>query len=203
CPSYENIPPEVNIITKGRTKAGSPLKLRADITDDVLGDNFQIQWTSENEEIEFTEPNSLLSKVISWVPGTYPVSCTVSDGEHMVSVSTLITVEKSDIYDQIGAEDGIEAPAPEILVTIPEYADRQQIIDAHIENLNDTEIAWYSVILNGNQVIPVDNDGNFTITMPNRDGKYSVDIRAFDWSGKSDQKLYYITVDSAVPTVNV
>ena len=61
------------------------------------------------------------------------------------SVKTIVC-EPADSYADIDPDHQDEATAPQISVVLPQYADRKEQISAKIENLNDTEISWYSVI---------------------------------------------------------
>ncbi len=140
------------------------------------------EWTCTNANATFTDSAALLTTVSFAETGSFDIVCTVTDGENTVTAIKTVTVEPSDSYADIDP-DKQEAPAPEIEVVLPEYADRKQVINAKIEKLNDTEISWYSVIFNGNTAVNVDDEGNFTLTMPNKDGEFPVVVRAFDWSG--------------------
>lgn len=73
-------------------------------------------------------------------------------------------------YADIDPEHHDEATAPKISVSLPEYADKNEKINSKIENLNDTEVSWYSVIFNDNEPVDVTDDGKFSLTMPNNDG---------------------------------
>lgn len=63
--------------------------------------------------------------------------------------------EPADNYADIDPDHQDEAVAPQISVALPQYADRKEQISAKIENLNDTEISWYSVIFNNNTAVDV------------------------------------------------
>ncbi|MCM1224534.1 MAG: hypothetical protein NC548_59810, partial [Lachnospiraceae bacterium] len=128
------------------------------------------------------------TSVICSETGSYDIVCTVNDGEKTVQAMQKIVCEPADNYADIDPDKSDEAIAPKISVDLPEYADRNEKINAEIQKLNDTEISWYSVIFNENTAVNVSDDGKFSLTMPNKDGTYTVVIRAFDWTGKSDVK---------------
>ncbi len=201
-PAYSNTEPSAEVVCKNIVKVNIPVNIRADISDDCLKSDIIAEWTCTNANVTFTDSTALLTIVSFAETGSFDIVCTVTDGENTVTAVKTVTVEPADSYADIDP-DKQEAPAPEIEVVLPEYADRKQVINAKIEKLNDTEISWYSVIFNGNTAVNVDDEGNFTLTMPNKDGEFPVVVRAFDWSGKSDVKEYTIIVDSAVPTVEV
>ncbi|NLL72699.1 MAG: VWA domain-containing protein, partial [Clostridiales bacterium] len=201
--THTNLPPIINIITNGRTKVNYPLNVRAEISDDGLPSEMTILWSSNSSNITIANNESLATTVVAQKAGVYQLLCTVSDGEHTRSDTIDIVVEEEDHYDDIDPEGGVEAPAPEIEVNIPKYANPRQKIDAQIINLNQTEISWYSVIINGSQVINVADDGSFSFTTPNSNARQSVVVRAFDWSGKSDMKEYVINIDATVPEIKV
>lgn len=202
APAYSNVEPAAEVVCKNTVKVNTPVNIRADISDDCLKSDIAAEWSCTSENVTFSDSSALLTTATFTETGSFEIVCTVTDGENTVAAVKTITVEPADSYADIDP-DNQEAPAPEIAVDLPEYADRKQVINAKIEKLNDTEISWYSVIFNGNTAVTVDDDGNFTITMPNKDGKFPVVVRAFDWAGKSDVKEYIITVDSIVPTVAV
>lgn len=201
-PEYSNEEPTAKIISKNATKVNVPMNVRADISDDCLESDITVEWSSESGEVSFADNASLITNVSISETGSYEIICTVSDGENTVIARKTIKCDPADSYADIDP-DKQEAPAPEISVDLPKYADRKQVINAKIENLNNTEISWYSVIFNGNTPVNVDDDGNFTLTMPNKDGTFPVVVRAFDWAGKSDVKEYEIIVDSSAPTISV
>ena len=201
-PAYSNTEPSAEVVCKNIVKVNVPFNICADISDDCLKSDITAEWTCTNANATFTDSTALLTTVSFAETGSFDIVCTVTDGENTVTAVKTVTVEPADSYADIDP-DKQEAPAPEIEVVLPEYADRKQVINAKIEKLNDTEISWYSVIFNGNTAVNVDDEGNFTLTMPNKDGEFPVVVRAFDWSGKSDVKEYTIIVDSAVPTVEV
>lgn len=202
APAYSNVEPAAEVVCKNTVKVNTPVNIRADISDDCLKSDIAAEWSCTSENVTFSDSSALLTTATFTETGSFEIVCTVTDGENTVAAVKTITVEPADSYADIDP-DNQEAPAPEIAVDLPEYADRKQVINAKIEKLNDTEISWYSVIFNGNTAVTVDDDGNFTLTMPNKDGKFPVIVRAFDWAGKSDVKEYIITVDSIVPTVAV
>ena len=201
-PEYSDSEPTAEIISKDSTKVNVPMNVRADISDDCLTSDVTVEWSSESDKVTFADSASLITNVSISETGNYEILCIVNDGNNTVIARKMITSEPADSYADIDP-DNQEAPAPKIAVDLPEYADRKQVINAKIENLNNTEISWYSVIFNGNTPVTVDDEGNFTLTMPNKDGKFPVVVRAFDWAGKSNMKEYTITVDSAVPTVSI
>ena len=135
-------------------------------------------------------------------PGKYEIKLSVNDGAKTETASYIINVSERDVYDDIDPESH-EGTAPEISAALPKYADRGQKITAKIENLNNTEISWYSVIFDGRTAVDVDENGSFTITMTNSDRVVPVVVRAFDWSGRSDVKEYEINVSGIIPTVEV
>ena len=161
--SYTNLPPLVNIVTNGITKVNYPLNVRAEIADDGLLSEKTLLWTSDSPDITIANSSALMTTVLAQKPGTYELVCSVNDGEHTSSDTVIITVEEEDYYDDIDPEEGAEAPAPEIEVNLPDYSDQGQVIKSQIVNLNQTEISWYSVIINGNQVVNVADDGSFSL----------------------------------------
>ena len=169
------------------------MNVRADISDDCLKSDITIEWSSESDKVSFSDINSLITNVSISDTGSYEIICTVSDGENTVTARKTISCDPADSYADIDP-DKQEAPAPEISVDLPQYADRKQVINAKIENLNNTEISWYSVIFNKNTPVTVDDDGNFTLTMPNKDGKFPVVVRAFDWAGKDILHIAYKSI---------
>ena len=198
-----NNEPVHTINSKDRIKVNVPIRMRAVLTDDCLKSDISITWSCEDENIRFSDVSKLLTSVICTETGSYDIICTVSDGENTVQYIKTIVCEPADIYADIDPEHQNEAAAPKITVALPQYADRKEQISAKIENLNDTEISWYSVIFNNNTPVDVTDDGEFTLTMPNSDGTYKVVVRAFDWAGKSDVKEYSIIVDSTSAAVNI
>lgn len=202
-PIYSNAAPQAKIVSSLSAKVNVPMNIRADISDDCLKNNLSIIWSSDNDMVKFADSTVLMTTCTSSVIGKYKITCTVNDGEKTVSDTSEITVGEADSYADIDPENGGVALAPEISVDLPETAEKNQVINAKIENLNNTEISWYSVIFNSNTPVIVADDGSFTLTMPNRDGSYKVVVRAFDWAGKSEVKEYTIKVDSTKPTVSV
>ena len=198
-----NSEPVLSINSKDRTKVNVPMRMRAVLADDCLKSDISITWSCEDENIKFSDASKLLTSVICTETGSYDITCLVSDGENTVQSVKTIVCEPADSYADIDPDHQDEATAPQISVVLPQYADRKEQISAKIENLNDTEISWYSVIFNNNTAVDVTDDGEFTLTMPNSDGTYKVVVRAFDWSGKSDVKEYSIIVDSTSAAVNI
>lgn len=202
-PDFSNAEPILEIASKSVTKVNVPLNIRADLADDCLKSDISIKWSCDDENVKFADDSELMTSVICAETGSYDIVCTVNDGEKTVQNMRTIVCEPADSYADIDPDNKDKAVAPKIRVTLPKYADRNEKINAKIEKLNDTEISWYSVIFNGNTAVNVDDEGNFTLTMPNRDGTYEVVVRAFDWAGKSDVKEYEIIVDSVVPAVEI
>ena len=202
APEFSNAEPTAQIVCKDTVKVNNPLNIRADISDDCLRSDIAVEWSCTEDGVTFGDSTAFLTNAVFTKTGSYEIVCTVNDGENTVAAVKNITVEPADSYADIDP-DRQESPAPQIAVELPEYAYRKQVINAKIENLNDTEISWYSVIFNGNTAITVDDDGNFTLTMPNSNAKYPVIVRAFDWAGRSDVKEFVITVDGIIPSVFV
>lgn len=148
-----------------------PLKMRAVLADDCLKSNISVTWSCEDENVKFSDASKLLTSIISTETGSYDITCLVSDDENTVQCVKTIVCEPADSYADIDTNHQDEAAAPQISVVLPQYADRKEQISARIEKLNDTEISWYSVIFNNNTAIDVTDDGEFTLTMPNSDGK--------------------------------
>ncbi len=201
-PDFSNAEPTLEVVSKSVTKVNVPLNIRADLADDCLKSDISVKWSCDNENVKFADNTKLMTSVICAETGSYDIVCTVNDGEKTVQNMRTIVCEPADSYADIDP-DKQEAAAPKIKVDLPKYADRKEVINAKIEKLNDTEISWYSVIFNGNTAVNVDDEGNFTLTMPNSDGTYKVVVRAFDWAGKSDVQEYEIIVDSVVPAVEI
>ena len=199
----ENSEPVLSINAKDRTKVNVPLRMRVVLSDDCLKSDISITWNCEDENVKFTDASKLLTSVICTETGSYDITCTVSDGENTVQSVKTIVCEPADSYADIDPEHQGEAAAPKISVVLPQYADKNEKISAKIEKLNNTEISWYSVIFNEKTPVEVSDDGEFTLTMPNKDGTYQVIVRAFDWSGKSDVKEYTIIVDSTAASVSI
>ena len=202
-PDFSNAEPTLEIVSKSVTKVNVPLNIRADLADDCLKSNISVKWSCDDENVKFADDSELMTSLICAETGSYDVVCTVNDGEKTVQNMRTIVCEPADSYADIDPDKKDEAVAPKIKVNLPKYADRNEKINTKIEKLNDTEISWYSVIFNGNTAVNVDDEGNFTLTMPNRDGTYEVVVRAFDWAGKSDVQEYEIIVDSIVPAVEI
>lgn len=202
-PELSNETPVLEIASKSLTKVNVPLNIRAVLSDDCLKSDLSIEWSSDNENVKFSDSSSLKTSVICSETGSYDIVCTVNDGEKTVQAMQKIVCEPADNYADIDPDKSDEAIAPKISVDLPEYADRNEKINAEIEKLNDTEISWYSVIFNENTAVNVSDDGKFSLTMPNKDGAYTVVIRAFDWTGKSDVKEYKIVVDSTTANVEI
>ena len=202
APEFSNAEPTAQIVCKDTVKVNNPLNIRADISDDCLKSDIAVEWSCTEDGVTLGDSTAFLTNAVFTKTGSYEIVCTVNDGEKTVAAVKNITVEPADSYADIDP-DRQESPAPQIAVELPEYAYRKQVINAKIENLNDTEISWYSVIFNGNTAITVDDDGNFTLTMPNSNAKYPVIVRAFDWAGRSDVKEFVITVDGIIPSVSV
>ena len=199
---YKNDKPNVEIAVKSNAKVNIPINLRAVISDDLAGSDISVKWSSENESISFTDSEALITTATVSKAGNCDIVCTVSDGENITQAICIINIDPQDKYEDIDP-DKEEAAAPNISVNIPEYADRGQKINAKIENLNSTEISWYSVIFRGNTPINVSDDGSFSLTMPNSNGTYHLVVRAFDWAGNSDVKEFDIIVDSSVPNIEI
>ena len=202
-PDFSNTEPTLEIASKSVTKVNVPLNVRADLADDCHKSDISIKWSCDDENVKFADDSKLMTSVICAETGSYDIVCTVNDGEKTVQNMRTIVCEPADSYADIDPDKKDEAVAPKIKVNLPKYADRNEKIDTKIEKLNDTEISWYSVIFNGNTAVNVDDEGNFSLTMPNRDGTYKVVVRAFDWAGKSDVQEYEIIVDSIVPAVEI
>ncbi len=202
-PDFSNAEPTLEIVSKSVTKVNVPLNVRADLADDCLKSDISIKWSCDDANVKFADDSKLMTSVICAETGSYDIVCTVNDGEKTVQNMRTIVCEPADSYADIDPDKKDEAVAPKIKVNLPKYADRNEKIDTKIEKLNDTEISWYSVIFNGNTAVNVDDEGNFSLTMPNRDGTYKVVVRAFDWAGKSDVQEYEIIVDSIVPAVEI
>lgn len=201
-PEIDNSEPNVAVYGKAGTKVNVPVTLRGIVSDDCLSDRLSFDWSCSNDNVAFSDKNSLITSAVFSAGGEYEVKLKVSDGEKTAAAMFTVTVSPADKYEDIDPESG-EAAAPEISVALPQYADRYQKIPARIENLNNTEISWYSVIFNGNQTVEVSDSGEFTLTMPGRNGAYKVVVRAFDWAGKSDVKEYTITVNTEIPTIEI
>ena len=201
-PEFSDAEPTAQVVCKDTVKVNNPLNIRANISDDCLKSDIVVEWSCTEDGVTFGDSTAFLTNAVFTKTGSYEIVCTVNDGEKTVTAVKNITVEPADSYADIDP-DRQESPVPEIAVDLPEYAYRKQVINAKIENLNDTEISWYSVIFNGNTAITVDDDGNFTLTMPNSNAKYPVIVRAFDWAGRSDVKEFVITVDGIIPSVFV
>lgn len=202
-PDFSNAEPTLEIASKSITNVNVPLNIRADLADDCLKSDISVKWSCDDENVKFADDSKLMTSVICAKTGSYDIVCIVNDGEKTVQNMRTIVCEPADSYADIDPDKEYEAAAPKIKVNLPKYADRNEKITAKIEKLNDTEISWYSVIFNGNTAVNVDDEGNFTLTMPNRDGTYKVVVRAFDWAGKSDVQEYEIIVDSIVPAVEI
>lgn len=202
-PDFSNAEPTLEIVSKSVTKVNVPLNIRADFADDCLKSDISIKWSCDDENVKFADDSELMTSVNCAETGSYDIVCTVNDGEKTVQNMRTIVCEPADSYADIDPDKKDEAVAPKIKVNLPKYADRNEKINTKIEKLNDTEISWYSVIFNGNTAVNVDDEGNFTLTMPNRDGTYKVVVRAFDWAGKSDVQEYEIIVDSVVPAIEI
>lgn len=200
--NIDNSSPVVVIDSEETVKQNVPLRIYADISDDCFIDKLSVQWSCNNEESTILNENALITSIIFNSTGTYTLSCMVSDGENSIEITKDIIVTDGDEYSSIGTGT-VEAIKPEINVDLPEYANTKQTINAHIDNLNSSEIAWYSVIANDKTAITVDSDNNFTLVMPSYNYTYNVVVRAFDWAGNSDVKEYSITVDSTVPTITI
>ncbi len=202
-PDFSNAEPTLEIASKSVTKVNVPLNIRADLADDCLKSDISIKWSCDDANVKFADDSKLMTSVICAETGSYDIVCTVNDGEKTVQNMRTIVCEPADSYADIDPDKKDEAVAPKIKVNLPKYADRNEKINTKIEKLNDTEISWYSVIFNGNTPVDVTDDGEFSLTMPNRDGTYKVVVRAFDWAGKSDVQEYKIIVDSIVPAVEI
>ena len=204
----ENIPENDNseanaaIYAKLGTKVNVPVTVRGIVSDDCLADDLSFEWSCIDGNVTFADKNALITSAIFSSEGEYEIKLTVNDGEKTAVALFGIIVSPADKYEDIDPESG-EASAPEISVKLPQYADRYQKISAKIENLNNTEISWYSVIFNDRTAVEVSDSGEFTLTMPGSNGTYKVVVRAFDWSGKSDVKEYTIIVNSETPTIEI
>ena len=198
-----NAAPSVSVISKGVTKVNVPMVVRASVKDDCLSSDISVSWSCDSENVKFSGADGIITSVTCAEAGSYDIVCTVNDGEKTVTGTKTIVCEPADSYADIDPDHEDEAVAPKINVVLPKYADRKDKISTKIEKLNNTEISWYSVIFNGSQAVEVNDEGEFTLTMPNRDGTYTVVVRAFDWSGKSDVKEYSIIVDNTLPDVDI
>ena len=201
-PETDNCEPNAAIYAKLGTKVNVPVNVRGIVSDDCLSDDLTFEWSCTNSNVTFADKNALITSAAFSTEGEYEIKLTVNDGEKTAMALFEITVSPADKYEDIHPESG-EASAPEIFVNLPQYADKYQKISARIENLNNTEISWYSVIFNDRTAAQVSDSGEFTLTMPSRNGTYKVVVRAFDWSGKSDVKEYTIIVNSETPTIEI
>ncbi len=201
-PDYSNEQPQTDIYCKDSAKINMPVNIRAEVSDDCLTSDITVLWSCDSENAVFANEESILTTVTFSEVGDYEIVCSVSDGKEIVTTTHTITVEPLDAYEDIDP-DIIETVLPKIKVDLPKYADKRQIISSKIELLTETEISWYSVIFNNKTAVAVEEDGSFSLTMPNRNGTYKVIVRAFDWAGNSDTKEYTITVDSTVPTIKI
>ncbi|MCM1524507.1 MAG: polymorphic toxin-type HINT domain-containing protein [Ruminococcus sp.] len=198
----ENSQPSAEIFTKHNAKVNVPVNVRGIVSDDCLAKDLTFEWSCNDGNVTFADKNALNTSAVFSAEGEYTVRLTVNDGEKTAEDVFDITVSPADTYADIDPESG-EAAAPKISANIPRYADRYQKITVKIENLNNTEIAWYSVIMNGRQTIEVSDEGEFTFTCPGSYGDSKIVIRAFDWAGQSDVKEYTITVSNEEPTVEI
>ncbi|MBP0958420.1 MAG: VWA domain-containing protein, partial [Oscillospiraceae bacterium] len=201
-PETDNSEPNASIYAKLGTKVNVPVTVRGIVSDDCLADDLSFEWSCTDGNVIFADKNALITSAVFCSEGEYEIKLTVNDGEKTAVDLFGITVSPADKYEDIDPESG-EASAPEISVKLPQYADRYQKISAEIENLNNTEISWYSVIFNDRTAVEVSDSGEFTLTMPGSNGTYKVVVRAFDWSGKSDVKEYTIIVNSETPTIEI
>lgn len=199
---HENNAPTVSISAKDTVGVNRPVTLRAVISDDLNGGEITVKWSSENGSVTFENDESLITAATVSEICSCDIICTVSDGDKTVQAISVMNVIQPEHYDDIDPDKEI-AMVPEISVNIPQYADRNQKIEAKIENLNNTEISWYSVIFRGNQAINVADDGSFTFTTPNSNGTYHLTIRGFDWAGNSDVKDFDIMVNNDMPNIEI
>lgn len=199
---YVNERPAAKIHVKSASKVNIPVSIRAEITDDCLSGDIALIWSCDSDSVVFSNETGLFTNAVFSETGEYTISCAVSDGVNTFETICPIKVEALDEYEDIDP-DVIEKKAPEIYVDLPQYADKNQVINSRIELLNDTEISWYSVIFRGNTAVNVADDGSFSLTMPNSSGTYHVAVRAFDWAGNCDIKEFDIIVDSSVPEISV
>jgi len=201
-PERINERPIASIYAKSLAKVYMPVNVRADVADDCLSSDVEVTWSCDSLSADFSDESGLFTTVVFSETGEYNISCTVNDGESVFETTRTIKVEALDEYEDIDP-DIIEQAKPEIYVNLPDYADKKQVITSRIESLNDTEISWYSVIFRGNTPINVEDDGSFSLTMPNSNGIYHVVVRAFDWAGNCDVEEYDIIVDSSTPDIVV
>ena len=202
-PEQENSEPIAAIYTKLAAKVNVPVNMRGVVSDDCLSsDALSFEWSCTDGNVVFADKNSLITSAVFSSEGEHEIKLAVNDGEKITYALVTVNVVPADKYDDIDPSKGEAAP-PEIAVKLPQYADRNQKISAKIENLNRTEIAWYSVILNGKTAVDVSDDGEFTIAMPGYSGTHKVIVKAFDWSGKSDTKEYSIIVNNDTPTIEI
>jgi len=199
---YKNAQPKVQIITRGTVKENRPLLMHADVQDDCQNSEFQMEWFCDEEDVVFSNPKSNTTTVKVAKEGTYEIQFRISDGERVVESSRTVVVEKEDSYLDIDSETNL-GPAPSISCVLPEKVLRGQVLEAQIDSLNDTEIAWYSVIYNNNTTTNVSEDGKFELTIPYSTGTYTLVIQAFDWSGQVDKKEYKLVVTANQPTISV
>ncbi|WP_028520755.1 RHS repeat-associated core domain-containing protein [Ruminococcus flavefaciens] len=195
-----NSEPEADIISKERTTVNSPMRLRASVSDDCMASDITVTWSCDDENVSFTNNTGVFASVICSVNGSYEINCIVSDGENTVQCAKTIVCEPADSFEDI---DPDQQAAPEISVSLPQFADRGERVNGKITELNGADIAWYSVIFNDSCAADPADDGSFTLTMPDDDGVYEIVVRAYDWSGRSDVKTLSITVDGEAAAVNI
>ena len=200
---FTNEEPTLEIVSKNVTKVNVPMHIRASLADDCLKSDINVAWSCESSNVKFEDSSKLMTTITCSETGSYDIICTISDGEKSVQAVRTVVCEPADSYADIDPDNEDEAVAPQISVILPQYADTNEVISAKIENLNNTEVSWYSVIFNTSTAVNVADDGSFTLTMPNRNGTYPVVVRAFDWAGKSDVKEYSIIVDSTSAAVEI
>ncbi len=202
-PQNGSAAPFIKIRSKGTVRAGVPLNLRSEITDECSGDNLNVNWTSENNTAIFEKTSGINTSVTFSQPGTYEITCTVNDGLHTNSTATQIEVIEGDIYSNLDPDARIPSPAPETHTELPATVGFRQTVTGQIELLNDANVSWYGMLLSDGTVANVQRDGSFSFVTGYSAKLVTVSVYAFNWDGDYTVKEYTISITDNQPSLEV
>ena len=90
----------------------------------------------------------------------------------------------------------------DISAEVPTYCKPNQTVNVQIKNLNQINGLTYTAKFN-NEDVKVSSTGEFTVTMPETAGEYSLTISAKSPKGTSDTESYTVFVDDENPQINI
>ena len=202
-PQNGSAAPFIKIRSKGTVRAGVPLNLRAEITDECSGDNLSVNWSSKDNAAIFEKTTGLITSITFSQPGTYEVTCTVNDGLHTNSTTAQIEVIEGDIYSNLDPDARIPSPSPETHTELPATVGFRQTVSGQIELLNDADVSWYGMLLSDGTVANVQRDGSFSFVTGYSAKLVTVSVYAFNWDGDYTVKEYTISITDNQPSLEV